>query len=49
MLPLAWPSIIGGTTLDWARALSEFGATIRCAGKVLFVVRAALRGSAPDQ
>lgn len=31
-LPLAWPSLLGGMALAWARALSEFGATIMFAG-----------------
>ena len=31
-LPLALPSLIGGLTLAWARALSELGATIMFAG-----------------
>ena len=31
-LPLAWPSVLGGLALGWARALSEFGATIMFAG-----------------
>ena len=31
-LPLAWPSLVGGIALAWARALSEFGATIMFAG-----------------
>jgi molybdate/tungstate transport system permease protein len=30
-LPLAWPGIIAGTTLTFARALSEFGATLMLA------------------
>ena len=34
MLPLAWPSILGGLTLCWARALGEFGATIIFAGNL---------------
>lgn len=34
MLPLAWPSIVGGATLCWARALGEFGATIIFAGNL---------------
>ncbi len=34
MLPLAWPSIIGGASLCWARALGEFGATIIFAGNL---------------
>jgi molybdate transport system permease protein len=31
-LPLAWPSIIAGSILCWARALSELGATLIFAG-----------------
>ena len=31
-LPLAWPSLLGGLALAWARAISEFGATIVFAG-----------------
>ena len=31
-LPLAWPSLLGGLALAWARAISEFGATIMFAG-----------------
>jgi molybdate transport system permease protein len=31
-LPLAWPSLLAGVTLCWARALGEFGATITFAG-----------------
>jgi molybdate transport system permease protein len=33
-LPLAAPSIIGGMALAWARAISEFGATIMFAGNL---------------
>jgi len=33
-LPLASPSIIGGLALAWARAISEFGATIMFAGNL---------------
>lgn len=33
-LPLAAPSIIGGLALAWARAISEFGATIMFAGNL---------------
>jgi molybdate transport system permease protein len=32
VLPLAWPAILGGAVLCWARALSEFGATMMFAG-----------------
>jgi molybdate transport system permease protein len=31
-LPLAWPSIVAGAVLCWARALSELGATLILAG-----------------
>lgn len=31
-LPLAWPGLLGGAALAWARAMSEFGATIMFAG-----------------
>ena len=34
-LPLAWPSMVGGAALAWARALSEFGATIMFAGNFM--------------
>ena len=34
MVPLTWPSLIGGATLCWARALGEFGATIIFAGNL---------------
>jgi len=34
-LPLAGPSIITGVALAWARALSEFGATIMFAGNLM--------------
>ena len=33
-LPLAWPALAGGAVLCWARALSEFGATIMFAGNL---------------
>jgi molybdate transport system permease protein len=33
-LPLAWPSILGGAVLAFARALGEFGATIVVAGSI---------------
>ena len=33
-LPLATPSILGGLALAWARAISEFGATIMFAGNL---------------
>jgi molybdate transport system permease protein len=31
-LPLAWPAVLGGIVMSWARALGEFGATIIFAG-----------------
>lgn len=34
-LPLAWPGLVGGLALAWARALSEFGATIMFAGNLM--------------
>jgi molybdate transport system permease protein len=33
-LPLAWPSVLGGAVLAFARALGEFGATIVVAGSI---------------
>ncbi len=33
-LPLAWPGILGGTILSFARALGEFGATLMVAGNI---------------
>jgi len=33
-LPLSWPSLVSGLSLAWARALSEFGATIMFAGNL---------------
>jgi molybdate transport system permease protein len=33
-LPLAWPSIVAGAILCWARALSELGATLIFAGNL---------------
>jgi molybdate transport system permease protein len=33
-LPLAWPGLIAGTTLAFARALGEFGATVMVAGNI---------------
>jgi molybdate transport system permease protein len=33
-LPLAWPSIVAGAVLAFARALGEFGATILVAGNI---------------
>jgi molybdate transport system permease protein len=32
MIPLAWPALLSGVVLAWARALGEFGATIIFAG-----------------
>ena len=34
MIPLAWPGILAGTILSFARALGEFGATIMIAGNI---------------
>ncbi|WP_293156727.1 MULTISPECIES: molybdate ABC transporter permease subunit [unclassified Microcoleus] len=34
MLPLAWPGILAGTILTFARALGEFGATLMLAGNI---------------
>lgn len=33
-VPLAWPGIIGGLVLSFARALGEFGATLMIAGNI---------------
>lgn len=33
-LPLAWPGIIGGLVLSFARAMGEFGATLMIAGNI---------------
>lgn len=33
-LPLAWPGVMAGTTLAFARALGEFGATLMIAGDI---------------
>ena len=33
-IPLAWPGIIGGLVLSFARALGEFGATLMIAGNI---------------
>lgn len=33
-LPMAWPGIIGGIVLGFARALGEFGATLMLAGAI---------------
>jgi molybdate transport system permease protein len=34
MLPLAFPSLLAGAAMSWARALGEFGATITFAGNL---------------
>jgi molybdate transport system permease protein len=33
-LPLAWPGLVAGTVLSFARALGEFGATAMVAGNI---------------
>lgn len=33
-IPLAWPGVIGGLVLSFARALGEFGATLMIAGNI---------------
>jgi molybdate transport system permease protein len=33
-VPLAWPALLGGAVMTWARALGEFGATIIFAGNL---------------
>ena len=33
-VPLAWPGLVSGTIMSWARALGEFGATILFAGNL---------------
>ena len=33
-LPLAWPGVVAGVVLSFARALGEFGATIMVAGNI---------------
>lgn len=33
-LPLSWPGLVQGTTLSFARALGEFGATVMVAGNI---------------
>ena len=38
-LPLAWPSVLSGAILAFARALGEFGATIVLAGSIPGVTR----------
>ena len=34
IVPLAWPGIVAGTVLSFARALGEFGATLMIAGNI---------------
>ena len=34
LLPLAWPGVMAGTVLAFARALGEFGATVMVAGSI---------------
>ncbi|MGH9407338.1 MAG: molybdate ABC transporter permease subunit [Terriglobia bacterium] len=34
ILPLAWPGVLAGTVLSFARALGEFGATLMIAGNI---------------
>lgn len=34
MTPLAWPGLVSGLVMSWARALGEFGATILFAGNL---------------
>jgi molybdate transport system permease protein len=34
LLPLAWPGILAGTTLTFARSMGEFGATLMLAGNI---------------
>ncbi|MDD3142431.1 MAG: ABC transporter permease subunit, partial [Lachnospiraceae bacterium] len=34
LIPIAWPGIMAGTILSFARALGEFGATIMLAGNI---------------
>ena len=34
VIPLAWPSIVGGVMLCWARAMGELGATLLFAGNI---------------
>lgn len=33
-IPLAWPALLGGAVMAWARAVGEFGATIMFAGNL---------------
>jgi molybdate transport system permease protein len=34
-VPLAFPALLGGAVMAWARALGEFGATIMFAGNMI--------------
>ena len=34
VIPLAWPSLVGGAMLCWARAMGELGATLLFAGNI---------------
>src|SRR6476469_7488102 len=34
LLPLAWPGVVAGTIMTFARALGEFGATLMLAGSI---------------
>ena len=34
VLPIAWPGLVGGALISWARALGEFGATLLFAGNL---------------
>ena len=34
-VPLAFPALLGGAVMAWARALGEFGATIMFAGNTI--------------
>lgn len=34
LVPLAWPGLLAGVVLCWARALGEFGATLLVAGNI---------------
>ena len=34
-VPIAWPGLLGGVALGWARALGEFGATLMFAGNLV--------------
>ena len=33
-IPLAWPGLLAGAALSWARSLGEFGATLMFAGNL---------------